>query len=208
MNETQQPISRRMTVNDCINSPDYINSKYPLRVAFGCDKKEKPVVNNLKRLKNLFIFSPDAAQRNHSLDVFLKTVFVHTTPAETGLININLQASESAHLSQNPHALCPVITDGNQAVEILDWLNAEIRNRQAIKNKYKRYEKEPLNRLIKPIGASEELPENIVVVIHDLADLMKFNSRSVELGTVNALSRAHRLNIFLSLLAAISTMTL
>ncbi len=145
-----------------------------LPVALGRDVAGQPILADLARLPHLLIAGATGAGKSVAVNSLLGAILRTRSPADVRLIVVDPKRVEFTWLEGVPHLLTPVVTEIEQAVEILGKTETEMAHRyDLLANAGCR------NRLAYNAGHQPGLPA-LVVVIDELADLMMLASEDVE----------------------------
>ena len=154
---------RRMLESDAFQSHP---SK--LALALGRDIAGEPVVADLTQMPHLLIGGATNSGKTVCLNAIMSILF-RAAPEEAKFIIIDPKRVELVHYSDLPHLVMPVVTDTQMAAGALRWAIGEMERRYEQLSQVRARTIASYNQKVSP---EERLPY-IVVVIDELADLMK-----------------------------------
>lgn len=185
-----------------LESEAYQNQKSPLTLVLGSDISGNPVVANLAKMPHLLVAGTTGSGKSVAINVMLASMLYKATPKELRLILVDPKMLEMSMYEDIPHLLTPVVTDMNDAENVLRWAVAEMERRyqlmaafrvrniagfnQAIRSMEERGERidDPL---WEPdgLGIAHQPPQistlpYIVIIIDELADMMMAVGKKVE----------------------------
>ena len=151
------PNDKRETVRlDDITAGDH----HPLTVALGKSVDGEMLNMNLGTMPHLLVSGTTGSGKSSFINTMLVSLLRRANPEQVKLVLIDPKMVELAPYEGIPHLVRPVVTEVDEAVETLEWVEREMDARyEAMKNARVRH--------IDGLG----LPY-IVVVVDDLADLM------------------------------------
>ncbi len=178
--EVPNPHPKPVPLPPLLESPEFqaLAERGVLPIALGRDVAGQPILADLSRLPHLLIAGATGAGKSVAVNSLLGTLLRTRTRDEVRVIVVDPKRVEFTWLERVPHLLAPVVTEPEQAVEILGKVETEMahrydllaaagcRNRLAYNSR---------------LGASSQSPlPALVVVIDELADLMMLAADNVE----------------------------
>ncbi len=164
-----------------------------LPIPLGVDVYNKVHVNDLSKMPHILVSGTTGSGKSVFMNSLISSLIFHRSPKELRFLMIDPKMIELSPYNGIPHLLKPVITDVEEAKNLLLWAEKEMDKRykmfsemasknittfnQAIKKSSKRSIEGRLNKKIS--WKFEELPY-IVIVIDELADLMLTQRNEVE----------------------------
>ncbi len=164
-----------------------------LPIPLGVDVYNKVHVNDLSKMPHILVSGTTGSGKSVFMNSLISSLIFHKSPKELRFLMIDPKMIELSPYNGIPHLLKPVITDVEEAKNLLLWAENEMDKRykmfsemasknittfnQAIKKSSKRSIEGRLNKKID--WKFEELPY-IVIVIDELADLMLTQRNEVE----------------------------
>ena len=193
------PNARRQTVRlaEIIGSQVYASSSSPVTMALGKDISGHPVCADLAKMPHLLVAGTTGSGKSVGINAMLLSVLYKADPSEVRMILIDPKMLEMSVYEGIPHLLAPVVTDMRQAGNALNWCVAEMERRYRLMSKlgvrnlagYNARIAEAQGRdetIPNPFSLTPDAPEPlgrlplIVVVIDELADLMKVVGTKIE----------------------------
>lgn len=186
----QQPVMLRFSemVTTCMKM-----KTMDLPVPLGLDVYNNPHVNDLTKMPHLLVSGTTGSGKSVFMNSLISGLIFHKSPKELRFLMIDPKMIELSPYNGIPHLLKPVITDVEEAKNLLLWAEKEMDKRyqifsdmqsknitsfnQAIKKTSKRAVEGRLN---KKVGWKFEEMPYIVIVIDELADLMLTQRNEVE----------------------------
>ena len=164
-----------------------------LPIPLGIDVYNKAHVNDLAKMPHILISGTTGSGKSVFMNSLISGLIFHKSPKELRFLMIDPKMIELSPYNGIPHLLKPVITDVEEAKNLLLWAEKEMDKRyqifsdmqtknitsfnQAVKKSSKRSVEGRLNRKVD--WKFEEMPY-IVIVIDELADLMLTQRNEVE----------------------------
>lgn len=164
-----------------------------LPVPLGVDVYNKSHVNDLTKMPHLLVSGTTGSGKSVFMNSLISGLIFHKSPKELRFLMIDPKMIELSPYNGIPHLLKPVVTDVEEAKNLLLWAEKEMDRRyqifsdmqaksissfnQAVKKGSKRSVEGRLNKKID--WKFEEIPY-IVIVIDELADLMLTQRNEVE----------------------------
>ncbi len=216
------PAADRQTVwiRDILSSEPFRKGKQALPLVLGKSVDGKPVVADLTKMPHLLIGGSTGSGKSVGVNAMLTSLLYIRTPEELRLIMVDPKILEFDPYKDIPHLLHPVVTEAKLANAALKWAVEEMERRyrllarwgtRNIRSYNKRLEEELKDwnakkaRRMAPPGWSEAdgplpTPEKlpyIVIIIDELADLMKQVGKEVEESIVRLAQKARAAGIHL-----------
>lgn len=140
-----------------------------LAVALGRGIAGEPVVADLTQMPHLLIGGATNSGKTVCLNAIIMSILFRATPEEVKFIVIDPKRVELVYYSDLPHLVMPVVVDTQMAAGSLRWALGEMERRYELLSQAKARTVSTYNEKVEP---EERLP-CIVIVIDELADLMK-----------------------------------
>jgi GTPase SAR1 family protein len=151
-----------------------------LLIAVGQSVEGKPVVADIEAMPHLLVAGQTGSGKSSFINSLICSLIIRNDPMHLRLALIDPKRVELANFEGIPHLVTPVATENESAVQILKWAIAEMEAR------YQEFQTHRVNRIQKYNKgvtqgkiAGDVLPR-LVVVIDELADLMKTSATPVE----------------------------
>ncbi|MDQ7794817.1 MAG: DNA translocase FtsK [bacterium] len=167
-------------LRDVLESPEFKSAPPGLTVALGKDIAGRPLIANLDRLLHLLVAGTTGSGKSVCLNAIISSILLNYRPDQVKFVLIDPKVVELSVYDGIPHLLAPVITDPKQSAGALRWLVREMENRYELFAAAGVRDIGRYNALW-PSGQAEgsALPY-VLIVIDELADLMKIAPAEVE----------------------------
>ncbi len=160
-------------LGELMSEPEYTDSAISTRICIGKDIENKPVIDSVEKLTHILIAGATGMGKTVCINSLLLGMMKKTDPTELKLILIDTKRVEFPLYIDAPHLLTPVIFNTEKAVSALMWAVKEMERRyDLIASNGKRNINEYNELCLAEPSAVEKLPR-IVIVIDELADLMR-----------------------------------
>jgi S-DNA-T family DNA segregation ATPase FtsK/SpoIIIE len=177
-NDDRAPVVLR----ELIESPEYSRSPARLPLALGKDVSGKIIVYDLSRMPHLLIVGANRADLSAAVNAMILSLLFRSGPDALKMILVDPNPIALGLYQDIPHLLVPVISEPLIALHVLQWGVTEMEERYKKLAKLGVRNVEAYNDPAKqlsidgPVLVHAPLPY-IVIVIADLADLMKTDAR-------------------------------
>lgn len=193
---------------DLLLSPEYKDHQGELPIILGRDISGKPIIVDLAKMPHVLIAGTTGSGKSVGINAMILSLLFRFTPLECRFIMIDPKMLELSIYNGIPHLLEPVIIDPQKAVESLEWVVVEMKNRYrlmsqlSVRNivgynqkisRIKDQKPEAMEDFCVQVGFDEnrrpileEKPKEqeplpyIVVVIDEMADLMLTAGKDIE----------------------------
>jgi len=142
-------------------------------IALGFIEHKKVYYGNFEDQPHWLIGGASGSGKSNAVNLIISTLLWLTDPAEVKLILFDFKAMELVFYEDSPHLMLPVVSDPQQALEILQQLSNEIDRRKALFSRKVRKFSEWNKKF-----PDEKLPR-LIVVIDEFAELMLVYGRKV-----------------------------
>ncbi len=185
---------------EAMSSPEFQGVKALSPIAIGKNIDGACVVADIARLPHLLIAGEAGSGRTTCLNAIAVALMYQSSPDDVRLILIDSQGDTFAGYRDVPHLLIPIVTEAGKAICSLQWTIREmIRRYQAMSNAGVRNYTE-YNSLAESNGkVNEKLPQ-LVIMVNELADMMKANGKDTEeaLCRIAQMGRAAGIHLILA----------
>lgn len=159
-----------VSFKDVITSlPNY--EKKPLSIAFGKDISGKIVYADLNEFPHMLISGTTGSGKSIFIHSVLMTLISRNNPDDLKIVLVDPKRVEMAMYANEPHLLCPIITEASKAKVCMDKLDAEMERRYGILAKTGNTDMKTYREYCKENPEAEWLPY-IVIVLDEYADLI------------------------------------
>ena len=174
------------------NKAKLAKEKYALPICVGATIKGEPLFQDLAKIPHLVVGGTTGSGKSVGLNTFILSLIASKKPSELKLVLIDPKKIEFTIYNDQKYLYCPVITETNEAVDILAHLAEQMDKRYEIFS-------ENLCKNLKDYNeqASKPLPY-IVCVIDEFADLMASDPK-VEKDVMRLAQKARAAGIHLIL---------
>jgi DNA segregation ATPase FtsK/SpoIIIE, S-DNA-T family len=178
----------------------------------GKDSSGSALVSDLTKMPHLLIAGTTGSGKSVCINSIVTGIMLTKRPDEVKLILIDPKMVEMTAFNTIPHLMCPIVTETQMAVQILEWATMQMDERYEIlaegrvKNiaEYNTLGAEEIVRRFEPASAEEDakIPKRlpyIVIVIDELADLMMTAAKEIESFIVRLAQKSRAVGIHIVL---------
>ena len=187
-------------------------SKMAIPLFLGKDSSGEALVSDLAKMPHLLIAGTTGSGKSVCINSVVASILLTKRPDEVKLILVDPKMVEMTAFATVPHLMCPIVTETQVAVQILEWATVKMDERYAVlsearvKNiaEYNQLGTEEIVARFNPSTPDEEaqiakrLP-HIVIIIDELADLMMTASKEIESFIVRLAQKSRAVGIHLVL---------
>ena len=176
----------------------------------GKDSSGEALVSDLTKMPHLLIAGTTGSGKSICINSVIAGVLLTKRPDEVKMILIDPKMVEMTAFNTVPHLMCPIVTETQMAVQILEWATVKMDERYAllaearVKNvtEYNSLGAKEIVERFNPSGPEEEaqIPKKlpyIVIVIDELADLMMTAPKEIEAYIVRLAQKSRAVGIHL-----------
>ncbi len=178
----------------------------------GKDSSGEALVSDLTKMPHLLIAGTTGSGKSVCINSIITSVLLTKRPDEVKMILIDPKMVEMTAFNTIPHLMCPIVTETQMAVQILEWATVKMDERYALLAEAKVKQIGDYNRLsaqeiierFNPGSPEEEakIPKKlpyIVIVIDELADLMMTAAKEIEAYIVRLAQKSRAVGIHIVL---------
>ncbi len=178
----------------------------------GKDSSGEALVSDLTTMPHLLIAGTTGSGKSVCINSIITGILLTKRPDEVKLILIDPKMVEMTAFNTVPHLMCPIVTETQTAVQILEWATVKMDERYSliaearVKNvaEYNRLPEEEIIKRFAPSSPEEEtkIPKTIpyiVIVIDELADLMMTAPKEIEAYIVRLAQKSRAVGIHIVL---------
>lgn len=178
----------------------------------GKDSSGAALVSDLTRMPHLLIAGTTGSGKSVCINSIIAGIMLTKRPDEVKLILVDPKMVEMTAFNTIPHLMCPIVTETQMAVQILEWATIQMDERYEllaearVKNvtEYNALGPEEVLRRFAPTSPDEEtkIPKRlpyIVIVIDELADLMMTAAKEIEAFIVRLAQKSRAVGIHIIL---------
>ena len=186
------------------------NMQIPLFL--GKDSSGEALVSDLTKMPHLLIAGTTGSGKSVCINTIIVGILMTKRPDEVKLILVDPKMVEMTSYSTVPHLMCPIVTETQVAVQILEWATVKMDERYAllaearVKNiaEFNKLGPEEIIARFDPSTPDEEakIPKKLpymVIVIDELADLMMTASKEIESYIVRLAQKSRAVGIHIVL---------
>jgi S-DNA-T family DNA segregation ATPase FtsK/SpoIIIE len=178
----------------------------------GKDSSGEALVSDLTSMPHLLIAGTTGSGKSVCINSIITSVLLTKRPDEVKMILIDPKMVEMTAFNTIPHLMCPIVTETQMAVQILEWATVKMDERYAllaearVKNvaEFNKLDAGELLKRFDPSSEEEEakIPKKlpyIVIVIDELADLMMTAAKEIEAYIVRLAQKSRAVGIHIVL---------
>ncbi|MBN1804730.1 MAG: DNA translocase FtsK 4TM domain-containing protein [Sedimentisphaerales bacterium] len=186
--------------------------KMQIPLFLGKDSSGEALVSDLTKMPHLLIAGTTGSGKSVCINSVITGVLLTKRPDEVKMILIDPKMVEMTAFNTIPHLMCPIVTETQVAVQILEWATVKMDERYAIlaearvKNiaEFNSLGAEEVIKRFSPSNADEEtkIPKKlpyIIIVIDELADLMMTAAKEIEAYIVRLAQKSRAVGIHIIL---------
>ncbi len=187
-------------------------AKMEIPLYLGKDSSGEALVSDLSKMPHLLIAGTTGSGKSVCINSIIVSVLMTKRPDEVKLILIDPKMVEMTAFSAVPHLMCPIVTETQMAVQILEWATVKMDERYALLaearvkhiSEYNKLGADEIIARFEPGSEEEEakIPKKlpyIVIVIDELADLMMTASKEIEAYIVRLAQKSRAVGIHIVL---------
>ena len=186
--------------------------KMQIPLFLGKDSSGDALVSDLAKMPHLLIAGTTGSGKSVCINTIIVGTLLTKRPDDVKMILIDPKMVEMNVYNTIPHLMCPIVTETQMAVQILEWATVKMDERYAllaearVRNiaEYNRLGAEEIIARFHPGTPEEEakIPKKlpyIVIVIDELADLMMTASKEIEGYIVRLAQKSRAIGIHIVL---------
>jgi S-DNA-T family DNA segregation ATPase FtsK/SpoIIIE len=186
--------------------------KMQIPLYLGKDSSGEALVSDLTKMPHLLIAGTTGSGKSVCINSIIVGVLLTKRPDEVKMILIDPKMVEMTAFNTIPHLMCPIVTETQMAVQILEWATVKMDERYAllsearVKNiaEFNKLGAEEITKRFDPSTPEEEtkIPKKlpyIVIVIDELADLMMTAAKEIEAYIVRLAQKSRAVGIHIVL---------
>ena len=186
--------------------------KMHIPLYLGKDSSGEALVSDLTRMPHLLIAGTTGSGKSVCINSIIASVLLTKRPDEIKMILIDPKMVEMTAFNTIPHLMCPIVTETQMAVQILEWATVKMDERYAllaearVKNlaEFNKLDPDEILKRFNPSSEEEEakIPKKlpyIVIVIDELADLMMTAAKEIEAYIVRLAQKSRAVGIHIVL---------
>ena len=186
--------------------------KMSIPLYLGKDSSGEALVSDLAKMPHMLIAGTTGSGKSVCINSIIVSILMTKRPDEIKLILVDPKMVEMTAFNTVPHLMCPIVTETQMAVQILEWATVKMDERYAVlaearvKNiaGFNKLGSEEIINRFKPTTPEEEakIPKKlpyIVIIIDELADLMMTAAKEIESYIVRLAQKSRAVGIHIVL---------
>jgi S-DNA-T family DNA segregation ATPase FtsK/SpoIIIE len=187
-------------------------AKMQVPLFLGKDSSGEALVSDLTKMPHLLIAGTTGSGKSVCINSIIVSILMTKRPDEVKMILVDPKMVEMSAYSTVPHLMCPIVTETQMAVQILEWATVKMDERYAllaeahVKNiaEYNKLGAEEIVARFNPSTPDEEakIPKKLsymMIVIDELADLMMTAAKEIEAYIVRLAQKSRAVGIHIVL---------
>jgi DNA segregation ATPase FtsK/SpoIIIE-like protein len=191
---------------EIIESPAFVTSNAPLKIALGKCIDGQPFASSLSKMPHLLIAGATGTGKSVGLNCLICSWLMSCHPDDLKLIMVDPKKLELSYYQDIPHLLHPVVTDPEKVPKVLSWAIREMERRYDLLSLAGAKNIESYNHKVlageipdDPDGnAAEKLPY-VIIIVDELAELMMVAAKDIEISIARLAQMARAAGIHLIL---------
>jgi DNA segregation ATPase FtsK/SpoIIIE, S-DNA-T family len=191
---------------EIIESPAFMESTFPLKVALGKGIDGEPFATSLTRMPHLLIAGATGTGKSVGLNCLICSWLMSCHPDDVKFIMVDPKKLELSYYQDIPHLIHPVVTEPDKVPKVLSWAIREMERRYDLLSKAGAKNIEGYNQLVRsgevksdPDGPSAEKLPYLVIIVDELAELMMVAAKDIEISIARLAQMARAAGIHLIL---------
>ena len=186
--------------------------KMQIPLYLGKDSSGEALVSDLTKMPHLLIAGTTGSGKSFCINSIITGLLLTKRPDEVKMILIDPKMVEMTMFNTIPHLMCPIVTETQRAIQILEWATVKMDERYSllaearVKNiaEFNRLGADEIIKRFNPSCPDEEakIPKRlpyIVIVIDELADLMMTAAKDIEAYIVRLAQKSRAVGIHIVL---------
>jgi len=178
----------------------------------GKDSSGSALVSDLSAMPHVLMAGTTGSGKSVCINTIISSILLTKRPDEVKMILVDPKMVEMTAFNSVPHLMCPIVTETQRAVQILEWATVKMDERYALLAEarvkhiadYNKLSREEINARFQPGSEEEEakIPKKlpyIVIVIDELADLMMTAAKEIEAYIVRLAQKSRAVGIHIVL---------
>ncbi|MGO9568952.1 MAG: DNA translocase FtsK 4TM domain-containing protein [Desulfomonilaceae bacterium] len=191
---------------EIIESPAFMESNAPLKVALGKGIDGEPFATSLTKMPHLLIAGATGTGKSVGLNCLICSWLMSCSPDDVKFLMVDPKKLELSYYQDIPHLIHPVVTESEKVPKVLSWAIREMERRYDLLSKAGAKNIEGYNTLVRsgqltpdPEGPSVEKLPYLVIIVDELAELMMVAAKDIEISIARLAQMARAAGIHLIL---------
>ena len=210
--EVPNSVKERVRIKSMMELSGSKPQRMQIPLFLGKDSAGESLVSDLAKMPHLLIAGTTGSGKSVCINSIITGILLTKRPDEVKMILIDPKMVEMTTFNTIPHLMCPIVTETQMAVKILEWATVKMDERYAllaeakVKNiaDYNKLGAEEILKRFNPSSPEEEakIPKKlpyIVIVLDELADLMMTAAKEIEAYIVRLAQKSRAIGIHIIL---------
>ncbi|MEW6533845.1 MAG: DNA translocase FtsK 4TM domain-containing protein [Thermodesulfobacteriota bacterium] len=193
-------------LREIVESPTFVESTDPLKMALGKGIDGEPVATSLARMPHLLIAGATGTGKSVGLNALICSLIMWCHPDDLKLLLVDPKKLELSYYQDIPHLIHPVVTEPEKVPAVLSWAIREMERRYDLLSAAGSKDIEGYNQKVRsgdapggPEGQPAEKLPYIVIIVDELAELMMVAAKDIEISIARLAQMARAAGIHLVL---------
>jgi len=193
-------------LREIVESPTFVESTDPLKMALGKGIDGEPVTTSLARMPHLLIAGATGTGKSVGLNALICSLIMWRHPDDLKLLLVDPKKLELSYYQDIPHLIHPVVTEPEKVPAVLSWAIREMERRYDLLSVAGSKDIEGYNQKVfsgeapgGPEGQRAEKLPYIVIIVDELAELMMVAAKDIEISIARLAQMARAAGIHLVL---------
>lgn len=191
---------------EIIESPAFMASTAPLKIALGKCIDGQPFASSLSKMPHLLIAGATGTGKSVGLNCLICSWLMSCHPDDLKLIMVDPKKLELSYYQDIPHLLHPVVTDPEKVPKVLSWAIREMERRYDLLSAAGAKNIESYNHKVlsgeipgDPDGDEPRKLPYVIIIVDELAELMMVAAKDIEISIARLAQMARAAGIHLIL---------
>ena len=191
---------------EIIESPAFMSSTAPLKIALGKCIDGQPFASSLSKMPHLLIAGATGTGKSVGLNCLICSWLMSCHPDDLKLIMVDPKKLELSYYQDIPHLLHPVVTDPEKVPKVLSWAIREMERRYDLLSAAGAKNIESYNHKVlsgeipgDPDGTELKKLPYVIIIVDELAELMMVAAKDIEISIARLAQMARAAGIHLIL---------
>ena len=202
----------RVRIKDIMQLAGSKPERMEIPLFLGKDSSGEALVSDLTTMPHLLIAGTTGSGKSVCINSIIAGILLTKRPDEVKVILIDPKMVEMTVFNTIPHLMCPIVTETQRAVQILEWATVKMDERYALLAEARvrnvaEFNKLGVEEIIKRFNPTSDdeaakIPKRlryIVIIIDELADLMMTAAKEIEAYIVRLAQKSRAVGIHIVL---------
>lgn len=189
------PNKKRVLVylKNLLTDKGFLDDSNPTSVVIGGDTENVPVFESISAMPHLLIAGTTGSGKSVCINAIITSILFKAQPEQVRFLMVDPKRIELSTYNGIPHLERPVITDSNEAINMLKELT------QWMDIRYEEFAKLGVRSIEEYNKKSSKPKPYIIVIIDEMADLMMTSSKDIEIYVTRLAQMSRAVGIHLIL---------